>query len=497
LKGVFIKMQNKEWKMLIGGEWVDSSSGETFEDISPVNGEVLWQIPKGTREDAKSAIKAAVKAKQIFTKMTSIERAKFLYKAADRIEAQIDELAEILTKEMGKPIVQAKIEVQITADIFRAFAEESRRISGEVLPSENRGVWSFVVRVPRGVVAAISPWNYPYLLTANKLAAAVVTGNTVVLKPSSDTPVTGLKLGEILLEVGLPKGVINVVTGPGSTVGDELTINPGINVVAATGETVTGKIIAEKAGKSFKKVLLELGGKSPFIVLEDADIDRAVSAALWGKFANAGQICIAVDRILLDEEIAEEFINKFIQKVSNLNIGDPMQPQNHIGPLVNKTQLDRVQELVQDAIDQGANLRLGGKRLTKNVPQGGFFYEPTVLTNVTQEMKLMQDEIFGPVAPIAVFSDVEEIIKVANSVRYGLASAVWTKDINTALKIAEELEFGKVHINDTTFYDEPHGPHGGIKETGMGREGGHYSIEDYMDYKWITINTTKEMYPFG
>jgi len=489
-------MQDKKWKMLVGGEWVESQNGETFEDISPIDGVVLWEVPKGSRVDAKKAIDAAVRAKQVFSRMTSIERAKFLYEAADKIEEQANELAEILTKEMGKPIVQAKVEVQITADIFRAFAEESRRISGEVLPSENRGVWSLVLRVPRGVVAAISPWNYPYLLTANKLAAAVVTGNTVVLKPSSDTPVTGLKLGEILSEVGLPEGAINVVTGPGATVGDELTVNPAVNVVAATGETVTGKVIAEKAGKTFKKVLLELGGKSPFIVLEDADIDRAVSAALWGKFANAGQICIAVDRIFLAEKIAEEFIDKFIQRVSNFSIGDPMQPQNHIGPLVNKRQLDRIHSLVQDAIEEGANLRLGGRRYTKNVPAGGFFYEPTVLTNVTQEMKLMQDEIFGPVAPITVFSDVDKVITVANSVRYGLGSAVWTRDINTALKIAEELEFGKVHINDSSFYDEAHGPHGGVKETGMGREGGHYSIEDYMDYKWVTINTAGGKYPF-
>lgn len=489
-------MQDKKWKMLVGGEWVDSQNGETFDDISPIDGVVLWEVPKGSRVDAKKAIDAAVRAKQVFSRMTSIERAKFLYEAADKIEEQANELAEILTKEMGKPIVQAKVEVQITADIFRAFAEESRRISGEVLPSENRGVWSLVLRVPRGVVAAISPWNYPYLLTANKLAAAVVTGNTVVLKPSSDTPVTGLKLGEILSEVGLPEGAINVVTGPGATVGDELTVNPAVNVVAATGETVTGKVIAEKAGKTFKKVLLELGGKSPFIVLEDADIDRAVSAALWGKFANAGQICIAVDRIFLAEKIAEEFIDKFIQRVSNFSIGDPMQPQNHIGPLVNKRQLDRIHSLVQDAIEEGANLRLGGRRYTKNVPAGGFFYEPTVLTNVTQQMKLMQDEIFGPVAPIAVFSDVDQAVKVANGVRYGLGSAVWTKDIDRALRIAEELEFGKVHINDSSFYDEAHAPHGGIKETGMGREGGHYSIADYMDYKWVTISTAGQKYPF-
>lgn len=484
------------WKMLIGGKWVEAENGEVFEDISPIDGRPLWSVPKGSRGDAKRAIEAATKAKKVLTDMTPMERAKFLYKAADGIEARKDELAEIATKEMGKPITQAKHDIGRTVEICRSFAEESRRILGEVLPSENKGVWSLVIRIPRGVVAAISPWNYPYLLAMNKVAASVITGNTVVLKPSSDTPITGIKLGEIFAEAGVPAGAINVVTGPGSVVGDELVRNPGTNVVTHTGECATGKEIVEKTGRLFKKVCLELGGKAPFMVLKDADVDQAVRAALWGKFAGVGQACIAVDRVLLAEEVADEFIQKFVEAASSLIIGDPLQPETQIGPLVNKKQREHVEQLVEDALDKGAELKLGGNRVTENVPQGGFYYQPTILTDVTQEMRIMQDEIFGPAAPIMVCKDVDEMVDIANNVRYGLGSSVWTKDLNVALDVAKRLEFGGVRINESPFYDEPHAPHGGIKESGMGREGGRYSIEDYTDYKWITIHTIPRKYLF-
>ena len=484
------------WKMLIGGKWVEAENGEVFEDISSIDGRPLWTVPKGTRGDAKRAIEAATEAKKVLADMTPMERARFLYKAADEIEARTDELAEIVTKEMGKPITQAKHDLSRTVAICRSFAEESRRILGEVLPSENKGVWSLVIRIPRGVVAAIAPWNYPYLLSVNKVAAAIITGNTVILKPSSDTPITGIKLGEIFTEAGLPAGAINVVTGPGPVVGDELVRNPGTNVISHTGECATGKEIVEKTGRLFKKICLELGGKAPFMVLKDADVDQAVRSALWATFAGVGQACIAVDRILLAEEVADEFIQKFVEAASTLVIGNPLQPETQIGPLVNKRQRDHVERLVEDALDKGAQLKLGGNRVTENVPQGGFYYQPTILTDATQEMKIMQDEIFGPAVAIVVCKDVDEMVAIANNVKYGLGSSVWTKDLNVALDVAKRLEFGGVRINESPFYDEPHGPHGGIKESGMGREGGRYSIEDYMDYKWITIHTIPRKYPF-
>ncbi|MDX2512208.1 MAG: aldehyde dehydrogenase family protein, partial [Desulfobacterales bacterium] len=338
-------------------------------------------------------------------------------------------------------------------------------------------------------VVAISPWNFPFLLSMNKVAYALAAGNTVVLKPASETPIIGLKIAELFDDAGLPKGVLNVVTGPGRVIGEALLQDERTDLVTFTGETVTGRHIAKAAASKFKRYTLEMGGKDPLIILGDADIDYAVNAATFGAFMHQGQICMSVERIIVEESIVDEFSRKFAKKVSSLVVGDPHNPKTIIGPLINEDQIQTVHSHVTDAIDKGAVLLTGGS-------YEGLLYQPTVLGNVTRDMIIFTDETFGPTASILTVKNAEQALEVANNSLYGLSSGVITNDLQKALYIAENIESGMVHINDQSVFDEPHSPFGGCKESGIGREGGMHSMKEMSRMKWITMQRGNRQFPF-
>ena len=476
------------YQMFIGGEWVDSVSGETFSDINPANDEVYATVPKGDARDADRAMAAAYAARRDWAKTSPGERANLLYKASSTLESRLEEFAEVLISEGGSMFGKAMFETTYTVDLLRTAGEDCRRILGETIPSDHDKL-SMTIYQPRGVVVAISPWNFPLLLSINKVAYALAAGNTVVLKPSSETPVIGLKIAELFASVDLPPGVLNVVTGPGGVVGEALVQDDRASLVTFTGETVTGRRIAELAGTKLKKYTLEMGGKDPLIILADADIDYAVDAAAFGAFMHQGQICMSVERIIVEEPIAEEFAQKLAAKAETLTVADPHQPTTVIGPLINDQQVQTVHDQVQDAVAKGARLLTGGSF-------EGRFYKPTVLADVTTDMKIFREETFGPTAPILKVKDEKEALEVANDSTYGLSSGVITNDLQKALFLAENLESGMVHINDSSVHDEPYCPFGGCKESGLGREGGRQSMEEMSEIKWVTIQRGKRHYPF-
>jgi acyl-CoA reductase-like NAD-dependent aldehyde dehydrogenase len=476
------------YQMFIGGEWVDSVSGETFPDINPASGEVYATVSKGDERDADRAMAAAYDARKEWANTPTGERAKLIYKASATLESRIEEFAEVLISEGGAMFGKAMFETTYTVDLLHTAGEDCRRILGETMPSDHDKL-SMTIYRPRGTVVAISPWNFPLLLSVNKAAYALAAGNTVVLKPSSETPVIGLKIAELFSAAGLPPGVLNVVTGPGGVLGEALVQDDRTSLVTFTGETVTGRRIAELAGTKLKKYTLELGGKDPLIILADADMDYAVDAAAFGAFMHQGQICMSVERIIVEDPIAEEFARKLAAKAEKLPVGDPHLPTTVIGPLINDQQVQTVHEQVQDAVAKGARLLTGGSF-------EGRFYKPTVLADVTMEMKIFREETFGPTAPILKVRDEKEALAAANNSTYGLSSGVITNDLQKALFLAENLEAGMVHINDASVHDEPYCPFGGCKESGMGREGGRHSMEEMSEMKWVTIQRGKRHFPF-
>jgi acyl-CoA reductase-like NAD-dependent aldehyde dehydrogenase len=475
-----------KYKMYIGGEWVDAKGGETFADYNPATGELWAQIPKGDRADAKAAVDAAHNARTAWADTPHPQRAVYFLKAADILEQRQQEFASNLIDEAGSWFGKAMFETGYSTGLIRAAATAAYQVTGEILPSDH-GKVNLLVRQPLGVVVAIAPWNFPLLLSLRGIVFAMAVGNTVVLKPSEETPVSGgLMIAQIFEEAGLPPGVLNVVTCPRETVeevGDELVVNPKVGGISFTGSSATGRHVAEKAGRHLKRVALELGGKDPLIVLADADMDRAVNAAVFGRFMHQGQICMSVERIIVEEPIAEEFTKRFVAKTKTLKAGNPREPSNIIGPIINQSQLEKVHDHVTDA------LLCGGK-------YEGLFYQPTVLTNVTPEMKVYREETFGPVAPVIPVKDVEEAIAVANDSEYGLSAGVITKDEEKGLYVARHLESGMVHINDASVYDEPHMPFGGVKASGIGRHGGKASIEAFTELRWLSLERGGRHYPF-
>jgi len=473
----------ERWKMFVNGEWVNSSNGKTVEILNPDNGEVYSVVPAAAIEDVREAIDAAYDVKSQWSGMMPQERAEILFNASRMIKEEADEVAKILVMESGSTIRKAMYEVQKTGDYVRARGEEIFRIRGETYPSLTEEKFSMSIRQPKGVVAAISPWNFPLILAMEKVASALACGNSVVLKPSSDTPCTLLKMAEIFERCKTPKGVFNVIVGLGSSIGDELVTNPKVNYINFTGSTKVGRHIAELAGKHLKKVTLELGGKNPLIVLKDADLDVASSAACYGGFFHSGQICIAVGRVIVEKEVAGEFTEKLVAKAEKITVkkGALFDPSTILSPLINSDQCETVKRHVADALAKGAQLLAGGR-------SHGLYHEATVLRNITPDMMIYDQETFGPVIPIIEVSSVEGAIKTANDTVYGLSSGIFTNDISKAMKIAECLETGMVHINDSSFYaDQECAPLGGVKASGLGRVGTHYSIEEGTDLKWITI----------
>jgi len=476
------------YQLFSGGRWVDALSGATFDDLDPYTGEVYARVQKAGREDVEPVMAAAYAARKPWAATPPAERARILYAAADNLEARRQEFREVLTLEGGSTFGKAMFEISQTVDLLRTAAADSERILGEVFHTDPAKL-SLTLRRPRGTVVAISPWNFPLILSMYKVAYSLATGNTVVFKPASETPVIGLKIGELLEQSGLPAGALNVITGPGSVLGDALIDDPRCSFVTITGETTTGRHVAQRAASHLKEYTLELGGKNPLIVLADADLDHAVSAAAFSAFFHQGEICMSTDRVIVAEQIAEEFAARLARKADSLTVGDPGVPSTQIGPLISDDQVRRVHAHVTDAVDKGARLLAGGT-------YEGRLYRPTVLTNVTPAMRIYSEETFGPTASVIAVRDEHEALEVANDTSYGLSSGVITRDLEKAIFLAEGLEAGMVHVNDGSVDAEAPCPFGGCKESGQGREGGRYSLEALTQLKWITIQKGKKQFPF-
>lgn len=479
----------QEYKLFINGEWVESKQGKIKDDLNPATGEVFARVHQGGQQDMQAAISAASAASESWGNTLAAEREHLLIKTASVLEARTEEIANVLIDESGATFGKAMFEVSYVVKMLRSAAGECRRIFGETMPSDSPGVFSMSVRKPLGVIAGISPFNFPFLLAIKKVAMALAAGNTFVLKPAGETAVVGLKIAELFEEAGLPKGVLNVVVGPGAELGEVLVSDPRIKMITFTGSTEIGKQLAQDSAKHLKKLTLELGGKSPMIILRDADLDYAVNAACFGIFLHQGQICMANSRIIIEAPLFDAFCEKFTSKVKQLKVGDPREHDTVIGPLIHQEQCAFLDGQIKDALDKGASLLTGGEAK-------GNFYQPTVLAGVTPEMNVYYEESFGPVVSVVKVADHEEALRVANDTEYGLSSALITNDMQKAMYLSLNLEAGMVHVNDSSCYDEPHVPFGGIKDSGMGREGGRYSMEEMTEVKWVTIQMGERHFPF-
>jgi len=481
------------YKMYMDGEWVEAAGGKTFDDHDPSTRTVFAHIPLGEKEDAKRAIAAASQARLFWAQTPPVERAAYLRKAADLLEEKQEEWVQILIEESGSTFGKAMFEVQYSAGLLREASAQVHTVTGEILPSNMPGKFYMVLRQPVGVVGVISPWNFPLLLSLRGVAFAMAYGNTIVLKPSEETPISGgLMIAQLFDEAGLPGGVFNVVTCPRSTVeevGDELVSAPDVRRISFTGSTDTGRHLARKAGEHLKKILLELGGKNPLLVLKDADLDYAVNAASFGSFFHQGQICMSVERILVEAPVAKRFAEKLAQKAQTLKVGDPRNPDTVIGPVINDRQLDKIRTHVDEAVRAGAKPLCGARH-------DGPYYYPTVLTAVTTGMAVFREETFGPVVSVMAVRDEEEAVRMANDTTYGLVAGIITGDFQKGLALAERIESGMVHINDATVNDEPHCPFGGVKGSGFGRHGGRTLVDEFTEQRWITMQRTPRVYPF-
>ncbi len=477
--------------LFINGEWVAAAGNAEFPVYNPATEEVWTHVADGSRADAKAAIAAAQEAQPAWAALPHSERARIIAKAGDILEARAKELQEIIVAEGGSWIGKAMFETNYSAGVYRAAAAAAYQVTGEILPSDLNKL-SLVVREPLGVVSVISPWNFPVILSSRGFAVALAVGNAVVLKPSEETPVAGgLFLAQIMEEAGVPKGVFNVVTCSRDNVaevGDELVSNPAVRGISFTGSTAVGAQLAAKAGSLLKRCVLELGGKDALIVLDDANIERAVNAATFGAFMHQGQICMSVERIIVDRKVADAFTEQFVANVKKLKVGDPKDIANCIGPVINRKQLERIAGHVDDAVSRGAKLLAGGGHK-------GLFFEPTVLGDVTPEMRVFREETFGPVAPIIVANDEDDAVRLANDSEYGLSAGIITSDEERGLAVARRLHTGMAHVNDSSIHDEPHVPFGGIGSSGLGRHGGRPGIEQFTELRWVTLERGGRHYP--
>ena len=463
--------------MVINGNLVDSD--EKISVTNPVNNQIIDTVPSGTIKDVKNALESAHKAQKVLSNYSSRKISRIMYDIYEDLKKNSRELADILTRETGKPIKDAGDEIKRSVETVLLAAEESKRIYGETVPLDagigGRTAMGFTVKVPLGVVVAITPFNYPVNLAVHKIAPAIAAKNAVILKPSTQAPLAAMKMVQIF-DSHLPDGVVNGVTGKSSVIGDELVMNPNVNKISFTGSVEAGVSISEKAG--MKRINLELGGNDPLIVLDDADIEKAVEAAVKGSFLFSGQVCIAVKRIILQESIADEFAAKMVQKAQKLKVGDPLNPETDIGPLIDEEAAIRVENLVSDAQKNGAKILLGGER-------DGAFYKPTILDHVETSMDMVCNETFGPVAPLLRVKDLDEAINAANDTQYGLQAGIFTKSIESALKATREIEAGTVIINRQSTFRTDNMPFGGFKMSGTGKEGIKYAVDDMTRSKLI------------
>jgi acyl-CoA reductase-like NAD-dependent aldehyde dehydrogenase len=473
----------------ISGKTLDIPASALTDVINPANQRPFAKVFMAQEQHMRAAIDAAHAAKAAWGDTLAAERERLLMRAADELEAARGEMVDILIDEAGSTFGKAQFEVSFAGNLVRSIAGEARRIRGDVFPSDVPGLISLAIRRPLGVVAGISPFNFPVVLSLKKVAFALACGNTFILKPSEETSLVGLKLAEIFERAGFPAGVLNVVPGDGRTMAQVLYDDPRVKLISFTGSTAVGRIIATECAKRGKRVVLEMGGKSPLIVLKDADLDYAVDTACFGIFIHQGQICMAGSRIIVEAPIYEEFLKRFAAKAQTLKVGDPRDPHTVIGPLIRSSQCPMIDKKIKDAVAAGARLLTGGK-------YEGNFYHPTVIADVTPEMAAFRDELFGPVAAVSKANDADHALALANNSVYGLSSAVLTNNLQLAMRFALELEAGMVHLNGPTIHDEGTVPFGGVKDSGSGREGGRWSTDEMTEVKWVTIQMGKRPYPF-
>src|SRR5579863_2529168 len=473
----------------IGGKAIQVPPSALSDVINPANQRPFARIFMAQAEHMRAAIDAAEAAKNAWGATLAAERERILMRAADELEKASEEIIELLIDEAGSTFGKAHFEVPFAANLVRSIAGEARRIRGDVFPSDVPGMISMAIRRPLGVVAGISPFNFPVVLSLKKVAFALACGNTFVLKPSEETSLVGLKLAEIFEKAGLPPGVLNVVPGDGPTLARVLFDDPRVKLISFTGSTVVGRHIAVECAKKGKRVVLEMGGKSPLIVLKDADVDYAVDTACFGIFIHQGQICMAGSRIIVEAPIYETFLQRFVAKAKTLQVGDPRDPHTVIGPLIRSSQCQMIDRKIKEAVAAGARVLTGGT-------YEGNFYQPTVVADATPNMAAFRDELFGPVAAVSRADNADHALALANNSSYGLSSAVLTNDLQLAMRFALELEAGMVHLNGPTVHDDPRAPFGGVKNSGNGREGGHWSMEELTEVKWITLQLGRRQYPF-
>lgn len=480
----------QEYGLLIGGKWTDSSTGETFDDMNPATLENLAVLQVAGIDDVNRAVEAAKAGFELWSKTPPPKRAEVLFRAARILQGRKEELASLMTQEMGKVLAETRGDVQEAIDITYYAAGEGRRMFGETTTSELRDKFCMTVLRPLGIVGLIAPWNFPIAIPAWKIMPALAAGNSIVFKPASDTPILAIKLVEILMEAGLPPGVINLVTGPGGTVGKAIVRHPDIRAISFTGSLETGKWIMGECAKAMKRVSLELGGKNPVIVMDDADLDLALDGVLWGAFGTTGQRCTATSRLVLHEKVREEFTARLLAKTRALRVGDGLLPETDVGPVINKAQLEKIERYVRIGQEEGATLLIGGKLIDpESSGLSGYFFEPTVFTDVGQDMRIAREEIFGPVLSIITVSSFEEAIEVANNTQFGLSSAIYTENMGNAFRAVEILETGITYVNAPTIGAEVHLPFGGVKGTGNGfREAGTDAIREFSEVKAVYID---------
>ncbi|WP_077623858.1 aldehyde dehydrogenase [Sediminibacillus massiliensis] len=472
----------------INGQWIEASTNETIDILNPSTEELISRVPKGNEEDVNKAVEAAFEAQKSWEHTPAVERGKVVRKLGDRIEERRERFIELLQEEQGKDYELASGEIDLAIDYFRYMSEWARRIEGDIVPSDRPNENIFIYKKPIGVIGGIVPWNFPMFILARKVATALVTGCTIVLKPSQKTPNTAIEFTKLVDEMEeIPRGVYNLITGTGSTMGNALASHPKVAMVSMTGSVGAGTKVMEAAAQNITKVNLELGGKAPAIVTENADLDLAVENIKLSRVANSGQACTNAERVYVHENVAEDFIGKLKQAFEGITIDNPLENKDaDMGPLVSEDRLEEVEEMVQQAVNQGATVVTGGKRPEVDA---GYFYEPTIVKDVKQDMEIIQEEIFGPVIPVMTFKTLEEAIELGNDTEYGLSSSVYTDDVHEAMRVVNELKFGETFVNRENF-EAVQGYHAGMRKSGLGGTDGKHGMEDflvtqtvYMQYK--------------